>query len=455
VAQYYNQTNAILGLRAHENQEPNLFAGWNHEWSPGSHTLFLLSRLTDRLSLTNPEPSVLFIQQNGVGNVGVNADPFFTLNQQEHYTLYSAEAQQIWESDHQAFILGARYQHGDVDSSSTLTRLFGATSPQTVASTLDRFNGYGYYQWSPFNALHFTAGLSYDDLRYPRNVDLPPQSGGITSRSRLGPKIGLIAGPWSGGWLHAAWARSLGGLFFDDSIRLEPAEVAGSISDYRSLIPESVEGLVPGTGFNSWTLGFDQSLKSKTYFGLEAELLTSDGSRDVGAFSNSIPFIPVPDSPASTSQQLNYREENLSLYLTQLIGKDISVGANYRLSEARLETYLPSLAGVTGVSALDQNQRAVLQHGQLFFIYNHPCGFFAEWSSNWYHQDNHADLSSLPGDDFWMQDFSVGYVFPHRRAEIRLGVLNLTDQNYHLDPLNWQSELARNRTFTASLRVNY
>ena len=455
LAQYYNPTNAITGLHAREKQEPNLFVGWNHEWEPGSHTLLLFSRLTDRLSLTNPEPSVLFIQQNGSGLVGVDADPFFTLDQQEHFTLYSAEAQQIWESEHQAIILGGRYQHGEVDSSSTLTRLFGATTAQTVDSTLQRASGYGYYQWRPLDALHFTGGLSYDNLRYPQNVDLPPQSDGTATRSLLGPKVGVIAEPWQGGWLHAAWARSLGGLFFDNSIRLEPAEVAGAVGTFRSLIPESVEGLVPGTRFDSWTLGFDQSLPSETYFGVDTELLKSDGSRNAGAFSNSIPFIPVPDSPTSTRQQLNYRERNLSAYLTQLIGKSVSVGARYRLSEARLETDLPSLAGITGVSSLDQNQRAVLQHGQLFFIYNHPRGFFAEWSANWYHQDNHADLSSLPGDDFWMQDVFVGYVFPHRRAELRLGVLNLTDQNYHLDPLNWQSELARSRTFTASLRVNY
>ncbi|HEV2331321.1 MAG TPA: FecR domain-containing protein [Verrucomicrobiae bacterium] len=455
LSQYYDPTNANVGFRATEHQIPNLFVGWNHEWGPGSHTLFLISRLTDRLSLTNPEPSVLFFRQDGAGIFGVEGYPYFTLDQQEHFTLYSAEAQQIWETDHQALILGTRYQYADVDSSSTLTLLGGTITPQTVASSLQRVSGYGYYQWSPFSALRFTAGLTYDDLTYPQNVDLPPQSYGTANHSLFGPKVGVIAEPWQGGWLHAAWARSLGGLFFDNSIRLEPDEVAGAISTYRSLVPESVEGLVPGTRFDSWTAGFDQTLHTKTYLGIEAELLESEGSRSVGAFSNAVAFVYDPTSPTSTSQELKYRERNLSAYLAQLVGKDISVGARYRISEARLETDLPSLAGIAGVSSLNQNQRAVLQHGQLFLIYNHPSGFFAEWSSDWFHQDNHGDLSSLPGDDFWMQNVFVGYVFAHRRAELQLGVLNLTDQNYHLDPLNWQSELARTRTFTASLRINY
>ena len=131
------------------------------------------------------------------------------------------------------------------------------------------------------------------------------------------------------------------------------------------------------------------------------------------------------------------------------------MGARYRVSEARLATALPGLAGVAGVSALDQNQRAVLQHGQLFVIYNHPGGFFAEWSSDWYQQDLRDQLSPLAGDAFWQHNLFLGYVFPHRRAELRLGLLNLADENYRLDPLNLQSELARGRTFTASLRLNY
>ena len=68
---------------------------------------------------------------------------------------------------------------------------------------------------------------------------------------------------------------------------------------FRSLIPESVAGIVPGTKFDSWSLGFDQKLPRETYFGVNAELLMSDGARDVGAFSNSIPFIPVPNSMTS------------------------------------------------------------------------------------------------------------------------------------------------------------
>jgi tetratricopeptide (TPR) repeat protein len=455
LAQHFSPTNVSLSLRTIEEQSPDLYVGETHEWSPGSHTLLLFSRLTDRLSLTNPSPSVLFMGQDGSEFYGVTADPYFKLRQQLDYTLYSGEVQQIWETDHHELIIGGRFQHGDVQSDSGLVRLFGAKTIQSDSSYMERLSGYGYYQWRPINQFRFTAGLSYDDLTYPKNADLPPLSTGEDSRSLLGPKVGFTAEPWAGAWVHGAWTRSLGGLFFDNSIRLEPAQVAGELSAFRSLISESVAGLVPGTRFDSWSLGFDQALPSHTYFGIEGEWLTSQGGREVGAFSNSIPFIPVPNSPTATSQNLDYRERDVSAYVNQLVGRDWAVGARYALSEARLQTTLPALANVPGVSALEQNQRAVLQHGQLYLLWNLPCGFFAGWSSDWYHQVNHGYSPALPTPDFWQHQVFAGYVFPHRRAELRFSVLNLADTGYALNPLNEQYGLTQGRTFTVTLRLNF
>jgi len=455
VAQHYDPANSLPGLRASEEQNPNVYVGWHHEWSPGSHTLFLFARLTDSFTFTNPAPSVLFIRQSGGVNLSVQPDPFFTLHQQSDFTLYSGELQQIFESPYHALIIGGRYQHGTVDTQSTLTRTFGAMTDQTTSPSLERINGYGYYQWRPITEFRFTAGLSYDDLTFPRNVDLPPVRRDEAHRSLLGPKVGFTLEPWRDGWLRGGWTRSLGGLYFDNSIRLEPTQVAGATDAFRSLIPESVEGLVPGTKFETWTLGFDQSLPGGTYFGVGAELLKSDGTRDVGAFTNSISFIPIPNSPTTTRQSLGFEERSISAYVNQLIGRDWSVGARYRVSRAELNTSFPDLAGLAGLSALVQNERALLQHAQLYLLFNHPSGIFGEWSSDWYQQSNRGYTPDLPGDDFWQHNFFLGYRFPHRHAELRLGILNLTDRDYRLNPLNLQSELARRRTFTASLRINF
>ena len=57
--------------RIRERQEPAFYAGWHHEWAPGSHTLFLFSRLTDKLQFVDPNANVLFLRQGAGGTLGV------------------------------------------------------------------------------------------------------------------------------------------------------------------------------------------------------------------------------------------------------------------------------------------------------------------------------------------------------------------------------------------------
>ena len=132
------------------------------------------------------------------------------------------------------------------------------------------------------------------------------------------------------------------------------------------------------------------------------------------------------------------------------------MGTSYRLSEAELTGRFPNLpAAAPGVTALAQDERSVLGHLQLFAIFNHPTGVFAQWSSDYFRQANSGYAPARPGDAFWQHNVFIGYRFPHRRAEARLGVLNLTDHDYRLNPLNLQNELPRTRTFVASLKWNF
>jgi hypothetical protein len=292
-------------------------------------------------------------------------------------------------------------------------------------------------------------------MRFPENSDWPPISSQERSRDLVSPKAGLLFEPWKGGLFRAAYTKSLGGLFFDNSVRLEPTQVGGFNQAFRSLIPESVAGLVPGTDFATVGVGFDQSLASATWFGVEAEWLTSDGNRTVGVLTNST-FLPIPDSPSGTRQDLNFRERDLSAYVGQLLGNWTSLSARYRLSEGHLATRFPEIPkGVNGLDTLEQNNRATLH--QLLFnaTLNYPSGFFAQWQSAWYHQSNSGYNPSLAGADFWQHNLFAGYRFPRRYAEIRLGVLNLLDTDYRLNPLTPYGNLPRSRTFTASLRLNF
>src|SRR5206468_9594033 len=103
-----------------------------------------------------------------------------------------------------------------------------------------------YYHWQIFEPLRLTAGVSYDHLDFPRNIDIAPISQEQESKDQVSPKLGLVFTPWKDGSVRAAYTRSLGGLFYDQSIRLEPTQIAGFTQAFRSLIPESAVGIVPG-----------------------------------------------------------------------------------------------------------------------------------------------------------------------------------------------------------------
>ena len=80
---------------------------------------------------------------------------------------------------------------------------------------------------------------------------------------------------------------------------------------------------------------------------------------------------------------------------------------------------------------------------------------FSTFEVNWYQQNNSGFSPAEPGDDFWQINVSAGYRFWHRRAEVSAGLLNITDQNYQLEPLNLYNEMARSRTFFMRLLISF
>jgi hypothetical protein len=231
--------------------------------------------------------------------------------------------------------------------------------------------------------------------------------------------------------------------------------MAGFVQTYRSLAPESLVALVPGSEFQTLGVGLDQHLGTGTYFGVDVEELRSEGDRQVGVlFSPDGSPTPQPGSVAQLRQSVDFRERALVAYAAQLIGSRWSVGARYRLSEASLDTRLPSLPpGLVGLDSVEDRKRAVLGDLELFGRFYHECGFFAGWSTHWRHQSQRGFVPVHGAEDFWQHDVTVGYRFLQRRAEASVSVLNLTGRDYRLNPLNYMIEPPRERTVVVSLRL--
>jgi outer membrane receptor protein involved in Fe transport len=316
---------------------------------------------------------------------------------------------------------------------------------------------YGYYYWQVFGPLQLNAGVSYDYLHFPQNYRFAPISAGGQSEDQVSPKAGFTWTPLRDTTVRFAYTRSLGGVSFDQSVRLEPSQVAGFNQAFRSLIPEAIAGSISGAKFETFGLALEQKFKTGTYFAIEGQILNSDVNQTIGVVDLLPPYFPpnaVPGVPSGTLQDLDYTEKNLIVTVNQLLGECWSVGARYQLSRVDLTTRYPEIPA--SVSSADYTKNsAILNQLTLFALFNHPSGLFARAEGNWYSQSNDGYTPAVPGDDFWQVNLFCGYRFWHRRAQIQLGVLNLNDQDYHLNPLNLYTELPRQRTFAVNFQFTF
>ena len=445
-----------------EYQKPIVLAGYHREWESGVHTLFLGGMLQNDQRFSDTDTSQLILQTSNNVPVAVLSQ-LFDVNYRSVFKAATFELNQILQSDRQLLVFGARYQNGSFVTQDQLTLVatnlaayFNNPPAQSdVTSDFERISGYGYYTWEIIRNLHLTGGLAYDQITLPTNYRYPPIAGGSTTQDQLSPKAALVWSPRPGVTVRGVYTKSMGGVTLDESYRLEPAQLAGFSQAFRTLIPESVASSVSAPSFETAGAALDLKFKTRTYFGVQAEFLKSEVDRQIGVFDYTGLTPPPPSvTPASTSQQLEYKEPSVTVSLNQLLSDYWSVGAQYRFTHSSLHSVFPEISPAVSPGA-DTTQQADLQQARLYLLMNHPSGFFGRFEALWYHQNNSGYTPALPGDDFVQLNLMVGYRLRRQRGEISLGVLNLTDTDYHLNPLNAYTELPRERVFVARLKINF
>lgn len=461
-----NSATANRTVSVEERQEPLLLAGYHHEWAPGIHTLGLIGWLTDELAVTNGRQQTLLLGKNSSGAVTDVAPITISQDYESRADLFTAELQQLWQQENHTFIVGARYQGGEFDTDNRhananlpapIPGFVAALFPkdrQEVESDFERITGYGYYHWRPVRSLLLAAGVSYDRLEIPANFRYAPLLEGEDHVDQVSPKGGVIWTPAKNTTFRAAYSQSLGGVGFDQSFRLEPTQIAGFNQGLRSLIPESVVGANSAEEFETTFASVEQRIGSGTYLGISGEWLQSEVSRELGVY-DFLPSFRVARS--STRQRMDFDERTLVVTLNQLVGDEWAFGTRYRLSHAELDNDLIDVpAGVLTVRGFKPRTESdsLLHEMNLFAIYNHPRGFFGEVEGLWNSQNNDG-AAALGDEDFWQLNLFAGWRGYQRRCEIRLGILNVTEQNYRLNPLNLTPELPRERTFVARLKFNF
>ena len=513
-----------------EKQDPGLLLfGWHHEWSPENHTLLLLGHLGARQALTaddTPQPiqnrDVALIAAPEVfgakfprdaayysglqsltrrGILGSSESDIFDFDYRSGFEIYGAELQHILTLGPDTVIVGGRYQRGQFDTSVRLTDFANGAKPfdarlfdnppahQDFAVDFERINLYAYNLWHVTPWLSITGGVVYDSLHYPDNFRSPPVNGRQASIERVSPKAGFMLEPWCGAVVRGAYTEGVSGASFDESIRLEPTQVAGFLQSYRSLISESLVGAVAGSEFKTFGLSLEQQLPTRTYLGVEFNVLQQDVDRTIGVFERlTAGFSPFAIVPSSLAERDDYREEAVTATINQLIGENWSIGSRYRYTHSEFRSEFDGFDAAVARRSFDiflnglvadsnTKMESDLHQLSLFVLYNHPNGLFARAEANWYQQSNDENVTSakyskpddfgrvkakvttrnrgLAGDDFWQFNLLAGWRFHRNQCELSCGLLNITGQDYRLLPLNPYEELARDRTVVVRCKLSF
>ena len=472
--QYYDPgSQARPHFRFDEYQHPIAVGAWHHEWSPGMHTLLLGGRLENEQHFSDRAARQLLLFGDSSGNIFPDSEPF-DVEYRSTLQIYTTELNQIFQWNRVSISAGGRYQWGTFDTTVTLTNPPGlvpflftdAFDTTRTNADFERGTGYGYLTLEPLDRLWLIGGLAYDEVTYPRNFRQPPIAGGEDHRSQFGPKAAFVWHPLPLSHtmgeergvrdldvtLRGAFTRSLGGVSLDESYRLEPTQLAGFPQAFRSLISESLVGSVAAPKYETYGLALDLKFPARTCAGIQVERLESEVSRQIGVFSISNSMAPY--SPDLRLEELGYRENSISASLNQLVGESFVFGASYKFAHVKLHDQLPQVP-VSALPAAALTERSDLHQTSGYVLFNHPSGFFARAETHWYHQSNSGDPHAGPGDDFFQHNLFAGYRFAHRRAEVLLGVLNLTDEDYHLSPLTTYAELPRERTLMVRLKFEF
>lgn len=461
--QYYDPNTAHRPhFKFEEHQEPILIGGYQHEWAPGIRTLLLGGRLVNEQEFSDHQAPQLLLFENPVGAVSFASKQPFDVRLADELEIYTAELNQIFQRERFTLIAGTLWQGGQFDFANVLSH---APTPPVVpyppsfltpvntvfSEPYRRFKAYGYLTVEPLDKLWLTAGIAHDQLTMPANFRSPPQSAGTEDRDLLEPKAALIWSPVDQFALRGIYAKSLGGVSLDESYRLEPTQLAGFAQSYRTVISESVVGSVAAPETETMGTAMDLKLSATTFVGLQYEHINSAVERSIGVFrlDNSV----APYHPSTTREYLDYTEQSFGVGVNQLLGDGFALGVSYRFTQAELQSTLPEIVPVNSGAARDE--RATLHRVGGYLLFNHSSGFFARFDANYYRQINEGYSPNLPGDAFVQLDLQTGYRFYHRRAELSIGVLNLTDQDYHLNPLTLYSEMPRERVFAVRFSFRF
>lgn len=457
---YYAPAERDLDIQYHEEQAPLAVAGWHRTWNPGSHTLVLAGRLESQVDFTDLNRPVTMIDRDDITGDYVVSNSVPKAVYSSSYELFLGEVQHIVSGDWGNVVFGSRVEEGSTDSSSKLVTgtnvglagLVGQTELLSHANQdYQKLIGYLYGQPRLNRNLQLMLGASVDDVRSPLAHYTIPVDDAAIEKLRLLPKAGLLWNRYPWLTLRTLYAETMGGLSFDESFRLEPSQLLGFPQSFRTLIPETEPGIVGLPHHQTTGISLDFKINAAVFLGVGLQELRGDVERAQGIIRYSA--LPAAFHYADSSLgSARYRERELWASIHCLAGPWLSMATKYRYVDSTLgQSYQENAMQAD----FESQHQAGLHELRTSVLVHHESGGFASLEHRFLGQMSSGYGATRPNESFSQLNAYVGWRLRNSRADVTIGLLNLANQDYRLNPLTPFDDLSRQRTLHARFRFYF
>jgi outer membrane receptor protein involved in Fe transport len=275
-----------------------------------------------------------------------------------------------------------------------------------------------------------------------------------SQKNAWSPKAALIWNVSPALTLRGVFSRALGGVSYDESVRLEPTQLAGFDQAFRSIISESIVGSVEAPEYQIGGGALDWRLGPKTWLTVQGQALREQVDNPFGFFAFNFGAFPATGSPAETYKDLLYHETSAIATVNDIIARDWFLQAQYEFSYSDLKMTLPDIPATPSFDRTTDLWGG-LHQVHLAATWQAPAGWFARGEVAWFGQNLGGSSAQPPGGHFAQVNLYGGYRFRHRRAELTVGVLNLTGGGYNLSPIDYYLDLPYQRLFYTRFKFNF
>lgn len=462
-------------FRTDQSQEPLFFNTYAHEWNDQNLSLFLYGWTDTRSTAEDPLVPI------GVSNLSTAPstqriyESSFQIDQE--FELHTFEFQHVWKADKNQLIAGARLQIGELEDDVTMRAAirdnislamrpslvhYAIDSEGSQRSTEDFQRIAVYSQFSHDFTDRFTAvaGLKYDYIDYTDGLQSLARVAQDQSESQLSPQLGFLWQVTPDWLLRGAYARTMSGYRIEDLLRLEPSNIAGLTTAYTSIAPTQVTSGWAGGTIDTLTLALDGKLTEDTFlsFALSYGMFSAD--RTIGRFTETIPTNATANDPGELTigemeQSIDYNEMSFTARIDHLLTSRTSIGASFTWQHAQIDEQLKNDYDVSNTSPYLDDTSATLYTGSLYARYQHTNGWFAGTDLQYWIQQSHSISPEIADTYAPNLNLSFGYRLQQQRGEITFSILNLTDEEYELNPVNNYNQPPHERTFVIQTRFSF